>query len=115
PAWEEQVWRKTAPTDSVLVSGRITQFSTQFLPEAIYTLGNLQPLAAPDNQSVSGGKFTTLLSDSRYAQRAALTYDVGGRLITQQVPGGPPQAYLWDHDGRYVLAETTGAGPSDIA
>lgn len=115
PAWEEQVWLKSAPTDSVLISGRVTQFGSQFLPEAIHAVDSPVPLTSLNNQNVSAGKFTTLLSDTRYTQRVGFDYDPEGRLLSQWQPQGPETAYIWDYDGMYVVASVQGAGQSDIA
>ncbi|MGK6352919.1 hypothetical protein [Parapedobacter sp. DT-150] len=115
PVIEKQVWKKNSTTDSILVSGEITQFDAGFRPSKIYRLDVPSGLAALNSQTTSGGKFTTLLSDTRYAERINFGYNGDGNLITQTLTNALPISYLWSYNGQYPVAEVKSAAQADIA
>ncbi|WP_199141459.1 hypothetical protein [Pedobacter sp. ASV12] len=124
PAWEQQVWRKTG-TDSVLVSAGITEYSTSsFKPVKQYAL-TTKGIAALNGEGMSGTKYSSLLSDSRYEERVAYGYDGAGRLVSQQLTGGIPVSYQWAYPSNllyttpygqknYVIAEAKNALPTEF-
>ncbi|WP_199140122.1 DUF5977 domain-containing protein [Pedobacter sp. ASV12] len=124
PAWEQQVWRKTG-TDSVLVSAGITEYSaSSFKPVRQYALA-VKGLNALNGEGMSGTKYSSLLSDSRYEERVAYGYDGAGRLVSQQLTGGIPVSYQWAYPANtsystalgqknYVIAEAKNALPSEF-
>ncbi|MEE1944594.1 DUF5977 domain-containing protein [Pedobacter sp. KR3-3] len=124
PAWEQQTWRKTG-TDSVLVSAGITEYSaSNFKPVKQYAL-TAKGIAALNGEGMSGTKYSSLLSDSRYEERVAYSYDGAGRLQTQQLTGGVPVSYQWGYlsnvaystslgQKNYVVAEVKNALPTEF-
>ncbi len=100
PVIEEQVWRKTsaAATDSLMISGRINEYSGKRIKK-VYLLESAAGIASLNNETKSGGKYTTLISDTTYyKKKIEFTYDAAGRVTQQQLTDHAPVAYLWDYD-----------------
>jgi hypothetical protein len=94
---EEQVWKKRPAGDSVMISGKINSYSGARV-ESIYVFESSQGITQPNTQTVSGdGKYTTLLSDSRYKKKIQFTYNSAGRVVSQQLTDHPPVSYLWGY------------------
>lgn len=115
PVWEEQQWKKTSPTDSVLISGKIIDYNVHYLPDSIYAFEQATGVSALSNETQTSGKYNTLISDSHYQLKATFTYDANDRLLTQALTSGAPISYIWDYEGQYPIAEVSNAVHSDIA
>jgi YD repeat-containing protein len=95
PVIEEQVWRKNIAGDSVMISGKINEYSGKRLV-AIYLMESPEGLTALNNETKSSGKYTSLLSDNvAYKKKIEFTYDASGRVVKQQLTDQPPVSYLW--------------------
>ncbi|NTD97013.1 RHS repeat protein [Agrobacterium tumefaciens] len=97
---ETQVWKKNSLTDSVLVSGSITQFDPQtFKPVNIYEISVQPRISIFNNEFLDGqGKYTTLISDSRYENKASYLFDNYGKLKRQQQASGIPISYHYGYE-----------------
>ncbi|HMR93578.1 MAG TPA: DUF5977 domain-containing protein, partial [Chitinophagaceae bacterium] len=115
PVWEEQLWKKTSPTDSVLISGKVIQYNAHFLPDSVYAFERTTGVSSLNNETQTSGKYNTLISDSHYQLKATFTYDANDRLLTQVPASGAPISYIWDYEGHYPIAEASNAVQSDIA
>ncbi|MES2279553.1 MAG: hypothetical protein V4592_26200 [Bacteroidota bacterium] len=98
PVIEKQIWQKRTATDSVLIGGTVTKYdSLLYKPIKIYALQSAAGLASLSNQTTSGGKYNTLLSDSHYNQRVTYTYDADTKITAQQLTGGISVAYQYGY------------------
>lgn len=118
PIWEQQSWRVRSPTDSVLVSGSVTEYNSQFKPATVYAL-QLSNLTGLNNESKTGSAYNYLKSDTRYEPKIGFGYDDLGKLISQQVQYGVPISYQWGYGAagenkRYPVAEAKNASPSEF-
>lgn len=112
---EEQVWKHENLNDSMLISGKITEFNELFKPHKIYSLEIPEGIAALDNELIASGKFSTLLSDSRYKPQVEFEYDMEANIIWQQAENNMKISYLWDDFNSYPFAEIINANPDDVA
>ncbi|MFA6083779.1 hypothetical protein [Mucilaginibacter sp.] len=97
PVWEKQIWTKNG-TDSMLVSSVVNQYSgTLFKPVKISTLSTPNITSLNSESQDGNGLYTSLLSDSRFEERANYTYDSYGNMLTQQLKNGPYVSYKWGY------------------
>jgi YD repeat-containing protein len=123
---EEQVWSKSPAGDSVMVSGKIYKYNPATTKlEKIYALESATGIPSLDNETKSGGLYTTLVSDSRYKSKIDFTYHSSGKIITQQLTDEAPVSYLWGDTANpqanssngwknYPIAEIQNALPSQV-
>jgi hypothetical protein len=94
PAWEMQSWRKVG-SDSVLLSAQFTKYdSLLFKPTKVYAI-SANGITAFDNETKTGSKYNTLLSDSRFEERVSFTYDADARLTSQKLKHGITSSYQY--------------------
>jgi hypothetical protein len=64
---------------------------------------------------VSGGKFTTLLSDSRYVLKGQIQYDANDNLSVATKASDMNVSYIWDYHHSNVIAQIKNAAQTDVA
>jgi hypothetical protein len=112
---EEQVWQKSPAGDSVLLSGRINEYSGKRI-KAIHVLESAEGIASLNNEVVALGKYKKLLSDTvYYKKKVEFTYDDNGRVIKQQLTDHPPVSYLWGYPAENYSGAETGEKAYPIA
>jgi hypothetical protein len=120
---EKQEWLKRGPTDSVLMSGIITQYDPTFYkPKTLYGFENVTQVSSLNQETVnSGGQYTALLSDTRYKPRITNTFDATtGNLNAQDhtnFSSGTVHevAYLWGYHNNYPIAQVKNANLAAVA
>jgi hypothetical protein len=113
---ESQTWLYKSGSDSVMIGGTITQFDqTVFKPISTYAIETTKPITSLNNETISGGKFTTLLSDSRYILKSQLQYDGNNNLSVATKASDVNVSYLWDYHHSNVIAQIRNASQSDVA
>ncbi len=113
--WEEQVWKKSGISDSVLISGKITKFNNHYLPDTIFALEIGTPITGLDNESLSDGLYNTLISSSLYKPQISFKYDNQDKLLTQKPEKNNPISYMWGYEGVYPIAEVVNANDGQFA
>jgi YD repeat-containing protein len=115
PVMETQTWLKQNASDSVLITGSITQYDqSKYKPVAKYAIETTAPIAALNNQTVSEGLYTSLLSDSRYILKEQLQYDVNNNLDIATKSSDMNICYIWDYKHCLPIATVKNAALSDI-
>lgn len=116
PTMEKEVWLKQDATDSVLISGQVTQYDqTIFKPTATYTLQTTSPLPVLNNETTSGGLYSSLLSTSQYALLNQTVFDGNANISTTNQASDIPVSYIWDYRHTAPVAEVNNAAQADIA
>jgi YD repeat-containing protein len=122
---EQQVWKKSITGDSVMISGRINEYQQNRIT-AIYSFESADGISALDSEQTNSiGKYTNLISDSRYTRKVSFQYDEYGNVIAQQLEDNIPLGYLWGYpavigsgsnvSGRlYPIAEIKDASPNEV-
>jgi YD repeat-containing protein len=113
---EEQRWI-TANGTTTIVAGQITQYDpATWKPAHLHRLDTSQPLASLNNEIITNGKFTTLLSDTRYQDKIAFMYDpLTGQLASQSKTNDVSYSYLYDYAQTRPVAQVMNSGISDVA
>jgi YD repeat-containing protein len=122
---EEQLWRKTASGDSVMLSGRINKYNSLRKIEKIYSFESLSGKTALSNETKTDGLYNTLISDDLYKTKIDFTYHNSGKLIGQQLTNDIPVSYLWGYAANefsgssvlwnnYPVAEIKNALPAEV-
>lgn len=116
PPIEQQTWMYPSSTDSLLISGSITQYDqTIFKPTTIYTIETTKPIPVLNNETLSGGLYTTLLSDSRYIMKQQIQYDTYDNVNVTTKSADMNISYIWDYRHGQVIAKVQNAAQADIA
>lgn len=116
PVIEEQTWMYPNSSDSVLISGSISQYSqTIFKPDSVYKIETTKPIPVLNNETISGGLYTTLLSDSRYIMREKIQYDLYNNVNLTARSADMNISYIWDYRHGKVIAKVQNAAQADIA
>ena len=118
PVLETQTWHRPLDSpDSVLTAGRITLYDpTWRSPARLYQLRLAQPLAGPNQETKTNGRYASLLSDTRYEPLASVRYAAGtGDLIQQQATHGLPTSFLMGYERTLVIAEAKNAAYNQLA
>ncbi len=116
PVIEKQTWLYRDASDSVLINGTITQIDPiSCQPNITYALETTKPLPVLNNETTSGGLYTTLLSDSRYVMKAQMQYDGNHNLSTAAKNADMNTSYIWDYRHSQPVATVKNALPADIA
>jgi hypothetical protein len=116
PPIESQTWLYKSGSDSVLISGGITQFDqTTFKPLSTYAIETTKPITNLNNETTSGGRFTTILSDSRYILKGQMQYDANDNVSTIAKSADMNISYIWDYDHSNAVAQVKNASQADIA
>ena len=115
PTLEKEVWLKQDATDSVLISGQVTQYDqTIFKPTATYTLQTTTPIPALNNETTSGGLYSSLLSTSQYALLNQTQFDGNANIVTTNQASDIPVSYIWDYRHTVPIAEANNAASTEI-
>ncbi len=113
---ETQTWLYKSGSDSVLISGSITQYDqTVYKPINSYAIETTKPITSLNNETKSSGKFSTLLSDSRYILKGQLQYDGNNNLSVATKASDMNVSYLWDYHHSNVIAQIKNAAQTDVA
>ena len=116
PPIESQTWLYKSGSDSVLISGNITQYDqSTYKPISTYAIETTKPITSLNNETTSGGRFTSLLSDSRYILKGQLQYDANDNLSVVAKANDINTSYLWDYRHSRQIAEVKNAAQADIA
>lgn len=116
PVIEQQIWMYPSSTDSLLISGEITQYDQAiFKPVTTYGVETTKPIPALNNETISGGLYTSLLSDSRYIMKQQLQYDTYDNLNVTTKAADMNISYIWDYRHGKPIAKVQNAGQADIA
>jgi hypothetical protein len=116
PVIEQQTWMYPSSTDSLLIAGSITQYDqTIFKPTTLYTVETTKPIAALTNETMSGGLYTSLLSDSRYIMKEQIQYDSYDNVNVTTKSADMPISYIWDYRHGQAIAKVQNAVQADIA
>ena len=115
PAWEIQTWRKKG-ADSVLVGASFSEYDPlSFKPIKQYSL-TAKGIVALNAETQTSNLYNSLLSDSRFEERASYAYSAKGRTISQQLKDGPATSYKWGYGNQqnYPVAEVKNAQPTEF-
>jgi hypothetical protein len=118
PVIEEQTWYQSpgSPGQSSLITGQITAFDqTIFKPVSIYQMETASPLYSLNNQTTTGGLYNTLLSDTRYALRQQLYYDVNDNIKQLSKTNDMNMSFIWDYIHAFPIAEIKNTTPDQAA
>jgi len=115
PMLEQQVWMKRDANDSTLISGQVTQYDqNMFKPVAAYSIETTKPIATLSNETVSGGKYSTLLSTAQYVLKSQMVYDQNNCPSTVTKASDMSVSYIWDYRHTRAVAKVANAAQSDI-
>ncbi|HEV3411441.1 MAG TPA: hypothetical protein VG101_03140 [Puia sp.] len=116
PVIERQTWLKQNSSDSLLISGSITQYNQSiFKPDTTYAIETTSPIESLSNETTSGGLYSSLLSDAHYVRKEQLQYDGNTNLSVATKASDIPVSYIWDYRHSNPIAEVSNASPADIA
>jgi hypothetical protein len=116
PVIEKQTWMYPSSGDSLLISGVITQYNQTFYkPDSTYSIELTKSIPVLNNETISGGHYTTLLSDSRYVMKETLQYDGNDNLNVATKSADMPISYIWDYHKCLPIATVKNAVQADIA
>jgi hypothetical protein len=116
PVLEKQTWMYPNASDSLLISGAITQYDqTIFKPTTIYTVETTKPIPVLNNETISGGLYTSLLSDSRYIMKQKIQYDQYNNVNVTTKSADMNMSIIWDYRHGEPIAKVQNAAQSDIA
>jgi hypothetical protein len=116
PVLEQETWLKQNSSDSVLISGNITQYNqTIFKPDTTYAIETTAPIASLSNQTTSGGLYSSLICDAHYVFKGQIQYDGNTNLSVATKANDIPVSYIWDYRHSNPIAEVSNAVQADIA
>jgi YD repeat-containing protein len=116
PIIEQETWLKQNSSDSLLISGTITAYDPNiFKPITSYSIETTSPIAVLNNQTISGGLYSTLVPDSRYIMHGQLQYDQNSNLNVVTKASDLSVSYIWDYRHSQQIAEVRNATQADIA
>ena len=106
---------KRDANDSTLISGQVTQYDqNMFKPVAAYSIETTKPIATLSNETVSGGKYSTLLSTAQYVLKSQMVYDQNNCPSTVTKASDMSVSYIWDYRHTRAVAKVANAAQSDI-
>lgn len=116
PPIESQTWLYKSGSDSVMISGNVTQFDqSSFKPVSSYSIETTKPITSLNHETFSSGRFTSILSDSRYVLKGQLQYDGNNNLSTSTKSADMNISYIWDYRHSNPIAQVKNASQTDIA
>lgn len=116
PVIEKESWLKQDSNDSLLISGAVTFFNqTTFKPTSTYAIETTSPISNLNNETKSGGLYSSTLSDSRYILKGSIQYDANDNLDIVTKSNDINTSYIWDYKHSDQIAEVKNAAQSDIA
>jgi YD repeat-containing protein len=116
PVMEQETWLKQNSSDSVLISGAITEFDqTIFKPDTTYGIETTAPIASLSNQTTSSGLYSSLVCDAHYVRKGQIQYDGNTNLSVATKANDIPISYIWDYRHSNIIAEVSNAVQADIA
>ncbi len=111
---EVQTWRTRGNVDR-MISGSITDIDPAcFKPSKVYSFESDSPPNSLDNETLSGGLYTNLLSDSRYRIQTEMSYQ-NGRIISQFKNSDVQKSFLWGYKNAVPIAVALNAQPASIS
>jgi len=113
---EHETWVKQNSTDSLLISGALTQYD-QFIfkLDTTYAIETTKAIGSLSNETLSGGLYSSLLCDAHYVRKGQLQYDGNTNLSVETKASDIPVSFIWDYRHSMPIAEVTNASPTDIA
>ncbi len=116
PVIEQETWLKQNSSDSVLISGAITEYDqTIFKPDTTYAIETTAPIGSLSNQTTSSGLYSSLVCDAHYVRKGQLQYDANKNLNVATKANDIPVSYIWDYRHSNPIAEVSNAVQADIA
>jgi hypothetical protein len=113
---ETEAWMKRDANDSSLISGNVTVYDQNiFKPVSSYSIETTSPIASLNNQTFSGGLFTSILCDSRYILKGQLQYDANNNPSVITKASDINVSYIWDYRHGQPIANVKNAAQADIA
>lgn len=115
PVVEQTVQRMAGNGNNIgVVSGTYTTFKpTQALQDSVFSLETNSPLVSYSPVSVNPN---TTVMDAHYVPFVSYgSYDGKGNLLQQTKINDYSLSYLWDYNGKYLIADVKNARASDIA
>ncbi len=111
PVIETQLWLQHAGSAPAMVSGSIISCDTViFKPIATYSLEPVSPLASLNNETLTSGKYNTLLSDNvNYILKRQLYYDGNSNLDHSNRTSDITISYIYDYKHSLPVAEIANA------
>ncbi len=116
PVLEQQTWMYPNSSDSLLIGGVITQYDQSiFKPVTTYSIETTKPIPVLSNETISGGLYTSLLSDSRYIMKQQIQYDPYDNVNVTTKSADMNISYIWDYRHGMPIANVKNAAQADIA
>lgn len=116
PAIERQTWLQYGASNPGLIDGEITAYDqTVFKPAGVYAIETTAPIGALNNETVSGSRYSSLLSDSRYSLREQFFYDANANSMQYNKASDITTSHIWDYSHSMPVAEVKNAAASQIA
>jgi hypothetical protein len=117
PVIESQTWLQNTGAGPKMVSGSITGYDqTIFKPVSTYNLEPASPLSTLNNENLSGGKYSSLVSDtSNYVLKGQLYYDANNNLDQNSKTSDINKSYVWDYRHSVPIAEVNNGAATEIA
>jgi YD repeat-containing protein len=116
PVIESETWLKKDVNDSTLISGKVTVFDQGiYKPITTYTIEATSPIASLNNQTISGGLYTSLLCDSRYIMKGQIQYDGNNNPSLLTKASDINNSIIWDYKHCQPIAQVKNAVQADIA
>jgi hypothetical protein len=116
PVVERQTWMYPSSNDSLLISGAINQYDQSLLkPITTYSIETTKPIPVLNNESISGGLYTSLLSDSRYIMKQQIQYDPYNNVSVATRSAEMNISFIWDYRHSKPIANVKNAAQADIA
>jgi len=118
PVIEQQTWLQSAanPSQTSMVSGEITAYNqTIFKPDSVYSMESASPVYSLNNQTTSGGLYTSLLSDSRYVLKKQLNYDQNNNVSQYNKTGDMNNCIIWDYIHSQPVAQVRNTTIDQVA
>jgi YD repeat-containing protein len=117
PVVEKQTWLRDGASSANMISGTITAFDqTNFMPVRMYSLEVAVPLGTLNNETLSGGKYAYLISDTtNYVLKEQISYDANDNIAQDNKTNNVNTAFIWDYHHSVPVATISNAGAAQVA
>ena len=116
PTIETETWLKQDASDSLLINGVVTLYDqTTFKPTSTYAIETTSPIQSLNNETKSGGLYSSFLCDSRYILKGTTQYDSNDNPYIVTKANDVDVSYIWDYHHSIPVAKVENASQSDIA
>jgi hypothetical protein len=117
PVIERQTWLQNSGSAPKMVSGSITSYDQSiFRPLAVYVLETSLPLTVLNNETLSAGLYSKLVSDTvAYILKDQLLYDGNSNMKQEMKVSDIGIAYIWDYRHSMPVAVAKNALANQIA